>query len=128
MRMLDDASRYSEIYRSETFYDLALSTAATRIDAVHPVACSLDTFRNETALITNSKKSIYLAARLPNSSNMNDMDLQTLFQNLLAPNLDISGQRRKLRKCICHESVRLSEGELRKTRAIETRIGGKSSH
>jgi hypothetical protein len=41
---------------------------------------------------------------------MNDMYLHTLIQNFLAPNLGVSHNKLKLRKCICNESVRLSEG------------------
>jgi hypothetical protein len=50
---------------------------------------------------TNPKKNISLAARLPNSSNMNDMSFHTLVQNLLASNLGASHNRLKRRKCLC---------------------------
>jgi hypothetical protein len=124
----DDASRYCGGYRWKTFYEGALSALGTRINAVHPVARSLDALRNETAFTTNSKKSISLATRLPNSSNMNGMYLHTLVQNFLATNLGVSHNRSKLRKCVCGESVRLSEGGSPKHGAIEARVGVKSAH
>jgi hypothetical protein len=62
----DDASRYCEAYRCETFDEGALSALGTRIDAVQSVACSLYARSNETPFITNSKKAISFAMRLLN--------------------------------------------------------------
>jgi hypothetical protein len=59
---------------------------------------------------------------------MNNMHLHTLVQNFLGPNLGVSHNGFKLRKCICNESVRPSEGKLPKHRAIEIRIGVRSTH
>jgi hypothetical protein len=76
---------------------------------VHPRARSLSALRNETPFTTNSKKAISFATQWLNSSDMNDMYLQTLVQNCLAPNWAVLDNKSKLKKCRCDKSVRLSE-------------------